>query len=305
MAASPAFVADTKGLGDGIMTSWVDGAAATSLGSVANLAGVGLPGIAGAKGSALSHARLVSSLRFDGPDVLEIAGRVMGAPAVAGPNVAVKGLADLPATTVAALGLGGGDGAVDGAWKALRKQVGSSKGAGSSFDAAVGQAESQFGLVLPGDLKVLLGSNLLLSLDPAGSDHSSINLGARVTTSDPKRANTLIGRLTGGAAGKGSGFEIVHKATADGYVLASSTAAADRLTATPGKRLGDLDAFRRALPDVDGARFALWIDPQSALSGLGTLSGAADALKPIAGFGLTATSDGSGNGSFRARLVTR
>jgi Protein of unknown function (DUF3352) len=305
MAGSSRFAADIKGFDDAIMTSWVDGSAASSLGSVANLAGVGLPGIAGAKGAGLSRARLVSSLRFDGPDVLEMAGRVTGAPSVAGPQVAVKGFADLPATTVAALGLGGGAGAVDGAWKALRTQVDTSKSAAASLDSAVAMAKTQFGLVLPDDLKLLLGSNLLLALDHAGSDGGSINLGARVTTSDPKRADTLIGRLTGAVGGGGPGFEVVHKVTGDGYVLASSLAAADRLTATPAKRLNDLAAFRRALPDVDGARFAVWIDPQGALSGLGPLSADAAALKPVAGFGLTATSDGSGNGSFRARLVTR
>jgi Protein of unknown function (DUF3352) len=303
LAGASTFAADIKGLDDGIMTSWVDGAAASSLSSVANLAGVGLPDVAGVHGSALSRARLVSSLRFDGPDVLEIAGRVTGAPAVAGPNVAVQGLADLPATTVAALGLGGGDGLVDSAWKAMRKQVDSSKGAGSSVDDAVGQAEKQYGLHLPDDLKLLLGSNLLLALDRTGLDDHTINAGARVTTSDPKRANSLIGRLTGGLAGQVPG--VVHQVTGDGFVLASSRAQADRLTQPAGgKRLGDLDAFRRALPDVDAARFALWVDPQSVYAGLRGGAVVAD-LKPIAGFGLTATSDGSGNGSFRARLVTR
>jgi hypothetical protein len=94
----------------------------------------------------------------------------------------------------------------------------------------------------------------------------------------------------------------VHRATSDGYVVASSAAQAGRLTQSAGKHLGDLDVFRRAMPDVADARFALWVDPQSLASALG--HGGAD-LRAVAGFGLTATSDGSGNGSFRARLVTR
>jgi hypothetical protein len=304
MADSSTFAEDVKGLDDGIATFWVDGEAANSLSSVANLYGIGLPGATAGKGSPVSRVRMVFSLRFDGPDVLEVAGRVTGSPEIAGPNLAVKGFADLPASTVAALGLGGGEGVVDSAWTALRKQVDSSKGgAGDSLDDAVRDAESQYGIHLPDDLKLLLGSNLLLALDGSGLDDMSFNLGARVTTKDPKRADTLIGRLLGDSAGRLPSVDLVHRATGDGYVVASSAAQADRLTTAPGaKTLGDLEAFRRALPDLDGARFALWADPQSLVSGL---QGSVADLKPIAGVGLTATSDGSGNGSFRARLVTR
>ena len=307
MADSATFASDIKGLDDGIMSFWVDGAAASSLGSVANLYGLGVPGVTGAQGSALSHARLVSSLRFDGPDVLEIAGRVKGSPEIAGPNVAVKGFADLPATTVAAIGLAGGDGVVDGAWKSLRKQLDASKGASDSFDNAVGQAESQYGLRLPDDIKLLLGSNLLLALDRTGLDKANIQVGAHVTTADPKRADALIGRLIRDLPTAALGVpKVVHRVTGDGYVLASSAAQAGRLTqSSAGKRLGDLDAFRRAMPDVDRARFAVWVDVHGLLAPM--LGGGADVpdLKPIAGFGITATSDGSGNGSFRARLVAR
>ena len=307
MAKSATFASDIKGLDNGIMTFWVDGAAASSLGSVANLYGLGVPRVTGAQGSALSHARLVSSLRFDGPDVLEIAGRVKGSPQIAGPNVAVKGFADLPATTVAAIGVAGGDGVVDGAWKSLRKQVDTSPTARDAFEAAMGQAESQYGLSLPDDIKLLLGSNLVLALDGTGLDQANIQVGARVTTRDPKRADALIGRLMRQlpAAALGSPT-VVHRVTADGYVLASSGAQADRLTRTSaGKRLGDLDAFRRALPDVNGARFALWLDVHSLVTPMLGPAGDMPDLKPIAGLGITATSDGSGNGSFRARLVAR
>jgi Protein of unknown function (DUF3352) len=302
MADSATFAKDIKGLDDGIATFWVDGSAASSLSSVANLYGVGVPGLTSAKGSGLSRARMVTSLRFDGPDVLELAGRVTGSPEIAGPNVAVKGFADLPATTVAAIGLGGGEGVIDTAWKAAHQQADSSNGAGSALDGAVAQAESQYGIHLPDDLKLLFGSNLLLALDRTGLEDMSINLGAHVTTSNPKRADTLIGRLTGDFGGLLPGLNVVHRVTSDGYVVASSAGQADRLTSSAGKKLGDLDAFRRALPDVDGARFALWVDPDSVFTGLRGAD-VAD-LKPIAGFGLTATSDGSGNGSFSARLVT-
>jgi hypothetical protein len=141
MADSATFAADIKGLDDGIATFWVDGSAASSLSSVANQFGVGLPGVAGGRSSGLSRARMITTLRFDGPDVLELAGRVKGSPEIAGPNAAVKGFADLPDTTVAAVGLGGGQGVVDSAWKSIRKQVDGSQSASDSFGNAVAEAE--------------------------------------------------------------------------------------------------------------------------------------------------------------------
>jgi hypothetical protein len=305
LAKASTFADDISDVDGGIATFWVNGSAASSVLSVADLYGVVPPAVTGGKGSALGGTRLAYGLRFDGPDVLELAGHVAGAPEVAGPNVAVQHVADLPASTVAALGLGGGEGIVDSAWASLRTQVGSPKNGDQPFDDAVTAAESQLGLKLPDDLKLLLGSNLLVALDSSGLREHDLALGARVTTSDPKRADDVVGRLIDHLGVEAGGVGLVHHATSDGYVVASSAAQATRLaTAAGGKRLGDVAAFRKALPDVDKARFAFWVDVHGVAAPLLGGDGELTDLKPIAGFGLTATSDGSGNGSFRARLVT-
>jgi hypothetical protein len=313
LAKAKTFAADIGSLDDNIATFWIDGDAATSLASVANLYGVGLPGAAGAgasgavgkkKNPALTGWRVVFSLRFDGPDVLELAGTIKHRTNISDPNVPLKGFANLPPSTVAAIGLGGGDSLVDHAWKNIGQGIDSSAGA-DSFDNAVRQAEALYGLKLPDDLKLLLGSNLLVALDSSGLGAGSVELGARVTTGNPKRANSLIGRLTKGLTGSEMGLpDITHQVTGDGYVVASSAAQADRMTksASGSKHLGDLPAFRRALPDLDGARYALWVDLQGVIT---PLSGSDSAdLKRIAGLGMTSTSDGTGGGSFRLRLVT-
>jgi hypothetical protein len=308
LADAPTFAGDIKGLDDGIATFWFDGKAASSLLSVANLGGMGMLGAAGATGgdvSGLSKIHMVYTLRFDGPDVLEMAGRVTGGAKIAGSKVPVKGFAALPASTIAAFGLSGGDAAVDTGWKAFHKQMDSIPGFGDSMDEGLAQAERQYGLHLPDDLKLLFGSNLLVALDGSGLGDGNFQVGARVTTPGAKRANTLIGRLTRGLGGELGGPTIIHRVAGDGYVVASSKAQADRMTQPAGKSLGDLDGFRRALPDVAGAQFALWVDLQGVAAAVpGDAANMAD-LKPLVGFGVTSTQDGAGNGSFRARLVTR
>jgi hypothetical protein len=84
--------------------------------------------------------------------------------------------------------------------------------------------------------------------------------------------------------------------------VASSKAQADLLSKNGG--LGDRDAVRKALPDVDGATVALWVDIRSLLDGFMGADGVDENLKPIAGLGVTAKVADNGTASFRLRLVT-
>ena len=70
------------------------------------------------------------------------------------------------------------------------------------------------------------------------------------------------------------------------------------------RRLGDLPAFRRALPDLDGARFALWVDLQAcsrAAIGQATLK----TSSRIAGFGRDRRAATAPAAAASGRLVTR
>lgn len=304
LATDSVFAGDLGQVPAGIVTFWVSGHGLAATLPAMALFGLAPQGTGPALGAGAGRA--VYTLRFDGPDVLEVAGRVIGAAELTGPSARLTGFADLPASTVAALGVGGSGAIVRPAWTAARKQLDGA--AARSFDDQVADLEQRYDVTLPADLELLLGSNLLVALDGTGLGDGDISLGARVASSDPRRADALLGRLVADAFPGEP--DVVHHTTADGYVVASDSAQAARLTSPAGRRLADLPAFRAALPDLDTARFAAWLDVRTVVADLlggrdGAAGGASRALAPIAGFGVTASSDSSGDATFRARLVTR
>jgi len=285
------FAADVSAMEEGIARVWFDiGAATEAVGGLASPFGLaGITTTSGASGRATFVAR------FDGPDAFELVGRVVGAEQIDGIEPAtLEGMPDLPAGSVAALGLAGGDDAVDPMWESLRKQLGA-----ESLDSMVSEAERELGLQLPADLKTLLGSNLLVALDKDGFDEGGPSVGARVRT-DPAAAQDLIDRLEPMLQSVLPTAAV--EATDDGYIVASNAATYDRFTNLgSGDTLGDNEHFRNALPDVDGARLGLWVD----IAGLTQAWGYEDEnIDPVAGVGLTASYQGD-DGEFRFRLVTK
>ncbi len=157
----------------------------------------------------------------------------------------------------------------------------------------------------------------MLALDGAGLGSGTPAVGARVTTGDPAGADALVGRLIGRVPLPGE-TGLVHRQTPHGYVVATSAAQAARLSASAAPRLGDAEDFRRALPDLAAARFALWVDVDAALQAANAGGGgdvSVPALAPVRGLGLTASTDQAGTDqagtdhagtvTFRLRLVTR
>lgn len=284
------FAADMSAMDDGIARVWFDIAAATEA-----AAGFGSPlGLGGVTTTTGASGRATFVARFDGPDAFELAGRVVGAEQIDGvAPAALQGMADLPAGSVAALGLAGGEDLVDPMWESLREQLGP-----EALDSMVTEAEREFGVSLPADLETLLGTNLLVALDRDGFDAGDPSVGARVTT-DPAAAQDLIDRLEPMLQSVLPTAAV--KTTDDGYVVASNAVTYDRLTDLgSGDTLGSNEYFRKALPDVADARLGIWLD----LAGLTRAWGVEDEnIDPIAGVGLTASYAGD-NGEFRFRLVT-
>ncbi len=68
--------------------------------------------------------------------------------------------------------------------------------------------------------------------------------------------------------------------------------------------LGDRDAVRKALPDLDGATVALWVDIRSLMRGFLGSDGGNENVDPIAGIGVTAKVADDGSATYRLRLVT-
>ena len=301
LASSADFAADMDRLGDGVASAWVDMAAAGGLAAFANPLVLGSVGsLAGVTTTAGGSGRAAYVLRFDGPDAVEVAGQFTDAEQIRGiGSASLQGMGDLPAGTVAAFGLAGGDQLVEPMLDSLREQV---EAMGGSWDEMVAEAEQQLGITLPEDLQALLGSNLLMTLDSAGLERGELSVGARAVT-DPGRAGPVVDRLT--RLLQQAEPDVRSEVTGDGYVIGSDPSALRRLQAAAGDGLDGRDAFRRALPDVAGARMALWLDPRPLVRGLAFSSEEEDPnLAPLAGFGMTVATGEDGSGSFRMRLVT-
>jgi hypothetical protein len=306
LAGDAAFGADMKALGDGIAAAWVDMSGASSLLGLgmAGIGGLGLSGlgVGAPAASTAGKGRASYVLRFDGPDVLELRGSSAGGAALPGAKTPLHGFTDLPAGSLAAFGLVGGDRLVPVMFDQLRKTMGAAPGAAGGFDQMVAQAEKELGIKLPQDLSVLLGSNLVASLDGLSMSDQQVQVGARVTT-DGARAEAVLRKILAASHAHGQDLPVYHRQTKDGYVVASGKAEADRLMAT-GK-LGDNPAFRKALPDVADANVAVWVD----VRGLATaFMGSGDTkvdenLAPIDGVGVTAHVGADGTTAFRLRLV--
>lgn len=291
---------DLSALGDGVLAAWVDMNRATEAMGAAALRMSSMAGVFGGVGGAGGRSAYVA--RFDGPDVFEVAGRVIGADATGWASHSVTGMETLPESSVVAFGLADGDELVSRLYETLRTayEKGGTEAGMPPFGDMVAQAEAQLGVEIPEDVAALLGDNLVGALD--GGTSGTVQLGARVRT-DVARAERVLDLLTAGDAGD---FALARQRVGDELVVASTPGQAARLAAAG--TLGDLPGFRDAMADLDTADLALWLD----IAGLSeTLfpsreGGAADEnLAPIEGLGVTASSRDEGSGTFRVRLVAR
>jgi hypothetical protein len=305
LAADDNLAADLAAAGDGVMAAWVDMDLASQ--AVSSLAlGMGAINPFGSAGAGVA-GRSTYVARFAGPDTFEVTGSVVGSDTAGWSTHAVDGLAELPASSVVALGLADGDVLVEKIFESFRTSLESglsselAPGQAPSFDEMLADAERELGIEVPEDVAALLGDNLVAALD--GGDSQELQVGARLTT-DVARAQRVLDAL---ASAGGEDFTVARKRVGDdGLVVASTKAQAERLAATG--TLGENSAFRAALPDLDDADLALWVDVKGVLAvvlgGLGGSTGEPDDnLEPIDGIGVTVSSRDEGSGSFRFRLV--
>ena len=302
LAADPRFAEDLGSLEDGVAAVWVDNAAVAEEAGVLDPLGLGLGTLTGdGDGPGTSAGRTTMVARFAGPDVFEVVGSVGGAEAASWATHPLTGLEQLPASTVAAIGIADGD-------ELAPRLVESVRGSGedsSAIDESIADLEEETGISLPEDLAVLLGDNLVGALDSGGKD-GWIDAGVKVRT-DAARAQKLLEPLLADGPD-----DVVLRTDGDSYVLATSRRQADRLLA-PGD-LGDQPGFAAALPDLARADAAAWVDPSALLQTLfgGWSTGSVeesgddgdDDLDRIAGVGATLTSGDDGTADFRFRIVT-
>ncbi|MCU1536842.1 MAG: hypothetical protein JWP82_1193 [Humibacillus sp.] len=298
LAQNANFSADMAALGEqGVASTWFD--LGTGLKEVQNLAGGSgsdMPKLDAAS-LAAAKGRIAAALRFDAAYV-EMAGVVRGGD----PAMAVKGdgseIASLPANTMAAINISGADRMIDKMWPQVKKQVDQLSSTGVD---PLAEIEQQLGLSLPDDLKVLLGRSFTLAAPEQGTSADIPTVGAKVVSSDAKRADSLVGRLLE-TAGAPDGA-LTHTVDGDKVFVATTPGYADDLKA--GGKLGDTDAFKQAVGDVSAANFTIYVDlDKVAALTKGSMSGEAKSfLDSLKSAGVTASSTGTGEGSFSLRLV--
>jgi len=299
LAEDERYASDLAEIGDGVAAVWVDNSAASESGNLLDPSSVFGLGVGDGLGTEAGRTTMVA--RFDGPDVFEVVGSVTDVGPAGWATHPVTGLGDLPESTVLALGLADGDELAPKVVDAVREGT----AAGTDGDDLVAQAEKELGIELPEDLAVLLGDNAVAALDGEPDEDGALQVAARVRTGDVTRAESLIQQLVA------DGPDLVLRTTGDTYALGSSERHTDAVLAGDGT-LGEQPAFRDALPDLAGAEVAVWADPAGLVEvffgGWTRPDEASETnpnLEPLAGVGLTASSEDDGTGAFRFRIVAR
>ncbi len=295
LAQNATFTQDMGALGEqGIMSAWFD--MGRGLGEIQKLGGTaGLSAVttAGAKG------RFAAALRFDA-DYVEMAGIVRGADGTKSVKGGGAEMASLPANTLGALNISGADQMLDGAWPAVKKQIESLAAADGASDP-IGQVEQQLDVKLPDDLKVLLGRSFTIAMPDQDFTSEVPTIGAKVVSSDAKRADELVGRLMD-ASGAPSDM-LTHKVDGDKVFVATTPGYADDLKS--GGKLGDSDAFKLAVGDVSSSNVTLFVDLDKVYTlTKGQMDGEAKTfLESLRAVGVNSSTTGNGEGTFTLRVV--
>ncbi|NUO35734.1 MAG: hypothetical protein HOQ27_11825 [Dermatophilaceae bacterium] len=290
------FTGDMGALGEqGIASAWFD--MTTGIKELPKLDGKG----SGMDAAALASAkgRVAAALRFDA-DYVELAGVVRGADA----TKAVKGsgseLANLPANTMAAVHVSGADQMLDSAWPQLKKQIDGLAAAGGQDDM-IATIEQQLDVKLPDDLKVLLGRSFTIAMPDQDFKSGTFTAGAKVVSSDAKRADEIIDRLV--QMSTGSSDAVTHKVQGDKVYVATTPDYADDLKS--GGKLGDTDAFKLAVGDVTSSNTAVFVDLDKLEKlYLGEVKGNDKTfLESLRAVGINAATTGNGEGTFTLRVL--
>ena len=314
LSAESEFDADMAGLGgDEVASAWVDMRAL--LGAVESSVPGGFAALPAEQRQAFDafQGRVAITARFS-DDYAEIFGRTVGFDATEGLDASAKPVGpvmrNLPPNTGAALAVSGFASSIENEWPGMIDAFDDASGA-SQFDALVADWEARYGLKLPEDLATLLGEPTLFAFDGDSFDAQLPLFGMRAVT-DAAAAEAVVQKLLSVLEFE-FGVDVaelpVHW-TAAGDSLYVTTDPSYTEALQQGGTVAD-PAFETALPDLDDAQMALWIDVDALAGGLLGIDGAAvdeaDAerhvAEHIAGIGVTAGYEDSGNATFRVRVV--
>jgi Protein of unknown function (DUF3352) len=295
LADNADFSADMASLGDlGVATVWANVSGAI------DAYGQGLASASQSDFLKSTYQRAAATFRFTG-DSAEIVTSVLGKTSATthGANQIVR----LPDTTVFAVSEAGGAKRLDTSWDDL--MAGAQSG-GADGSNSVDAFEAETGLHLPGDLRTLLGDNVLLAVDSRGltaqalkdGDMSTLNAGLRFT-SDPVKLNAIYDKIRTLVENRaGQSLPVVKVDADDGMAVATNDSYAKTLAGLDGN-LGDAQEFQSVTDDAvskEQVLFFNWDSVETQILTAAKNSGAPksviDNLRPLRAFGVTSSGAG-------------
>ena len=251
LSNSQDFTRDMNDLGEqGVLSGWTDTPKlieAMNQGDALPAGTSGLTGLAGRQAGAVrfdaGHVELASLTRDNG---LNIA------------HPAIRDLGGLPSDTVGfASGTGGAD-LITALWPKMESLAKESNG---DWDRQLKQFQEQTGIAVPGDLQTLLGKQFDIVVSEKSVKDQLPVLGLRMLT-DSAKAEALLGNLDKllrqGTSGGGATFGLHRRTDGDFTYVGSTKSYLDELVA--GGKLADDATMREALPDLDKANGAIYVN---------------------------------------------
>jgi hypothetical protein len=165
------------------------------------------------------------------------------------------------------------------------------------------QLEDHYGLKLPDDLVTLLGEPTLFAFD-LDTFRSQVPLVGMRAVTDPAAAEDVVRKVLSMLEFEFgvdvSSLPLHWETTGDSLYITSNPSYTQALQ--QGGVVAD-PAFETALPDLDTAQVALWVDVDGIASGLPPGDETDQVAGHIAGIGFTAGYQDSGDATFRVRVV--
>ncbi|MDX6247145.1 MAG: hypothetical protein QOF10_505 [Kribbellaceae bacterium] len=247
--------------------------------------------------AALPEGSAAAALRFDSQYV-ELKGVVHGDRSLKVSNSeAGDVVAKLPDTTAGALALSDGANLVSTIWTQLEKSTGN---AGINLGELTKNFTDEYGLVLPDDLKPLLGNNLAISIDKETANGPKI--AARMET-DPAKAEEVVKKVTDLIRTR-TPVNVPIEQAKDEDTLVISTQQGYAEEVLKGGNLGQSENFKQAIPDSKGAVMVGYVDFEAAASLSDRLTSDKDyAALRSAGYTVRVANDGEAD--FTLRVVAK
>lgn len=299
LADDPDFRNDMESLGDlGVGTLWADVEGALDVASDDILSET--------EGSGTSqemldyvrsrYQRVAATFRFEADRVEVVATARGDTPEI---EHGANQIARLPDSTALAFSVAGGAERFSSSWDDLKEVFAAE---GLDIDQELTDFEAETGISVPGDVEVLLGDNLMFSLDSEGltaealtsETLGAVNLGVRLT-GDGEAQSQLYEKVSN-LLGQGVDIPLTTRESTDGFVLASNDAYADTLDELSGN-LGASEAFRSVIGDASSQEQVLFFSwdlvEDELLQSSEIPANVSDNLTPLQAFGMTSDVDGN------------